>query len=293
MVSKMAEGDRSPSNFIQIVRIRRSVRKYADTPIEQDKIDHLREVAREGTRALGFISPLFLFVIDQGKKRGLSRAVFSGWLGKVNPWILTTRAPCLIVACGNRTEASVVGDKHLYLAETAIVMELVVLAAAEMALDSGKATEHFSRMVALLGGPADFVERMDAHLVPAPIVRDIMAPAAGVVAAIDTHGVGMGVVALGGGRRLPTDAIDHAVGFSGLAGLGARVDVHTRWGIVHARGETEAKEAERRLLAAYSIGEKAESHPLIADRILPPPPDHTLPLAGRDGEGVEAPTKGS
>ena len=164
--------------------------------------------------------------------------------------------------------------KEVTLALSAAALELSgfsgdARAAVETALDSGKATEHFSRMVALLGGPADFVERMDAHLVPAPIIRDIMAPAAGVVAAIDTRGVGMGVVALGGGRRLPTDSIDHAVGFSALAGLGALVDRKTRLGTVHARGESEAEEAERRLLAAYSIGEKAEPHPLIADRISP------------------------
>ncbi|MEX2034168.1 MAG: thymidine phosphorylase, partial [Xanthobacteraceae bacterium] len=61
-------------------------------------------------------------------------------------------------------------------------------AAVGTALDSGKAAERFSKMVALLGGPADFVERMDAHLIPAPLVRDILAPAAGMVAAIDTRG---------------------------------------------------------------------------------------------------------
>jgi thymidine phosphorylase len=139
--------------------------------------------------------------------------------------------------------------------------------AVETALTSGKATEHFSNMVTLLGGPSDFVERMDAHFVPAPIVRDILAPAAGVVSAIDTRGVGMAVVALGGGRRLPTDSIDHAVGFDNLAGLGASVAVRSRLCTVHARDENAAAEAERRLLAAYTIGEKAENHPLIADSL--------------------------
>ncbi|MDP1729962.1 MAG: thymidine phosphorylase [Devosia sp.] len=142
--------------------------------------------------------------------------------------------------------------------------------AVETALSSGKATEHFSRMVALLGGPSDFVERVDVHLAPAPIVRDILAPGEGVVSAIDTRGVGMGVVALGGGRRMPTDSIDHAVGFSDLAGLGERVGMNSRLGTVHARDENTANEAERRLLAAYAIGEKAPSHPLIAGRTDPP-----------------------
>jgi thymidine phosphorylase len=143
-------------------------------------------------------------------------------------------------------------------------------AASEEALSSGRAAERFSRMVALLGGPPDFVERMDQYLSPAPLVREIMAPSAGVVTAIDTRGVGMAVVALGGGRRLPTDDIDHAVGFSGLLGLGVRVDVQTPLGSVHARDESAADEAARRLLAAYVIGESAPAHPLVADRISPP-----------------------
>lgn len=144
-------------------------------------------------------------------------------------------------------------------------------AAVERALDSGKAIEHFSKMVTGLGGPSDFVERMDTHLSPAPIVRDILAPAAGYVSAIDTRGVGMGVVALGGGRRLPTDNIDHRVGFDQLLGLGAKTDVHTVLCRVHAATEDMAADATQRLLAAYTISDApAPSHPLIADRIGAP-----------------------
>jgi thymidine phosphorylase len=142
--------------------------------------------------------------------------------------------------------------------------------AAEDALSSGKATERFSRMVAALGGPADFVERMDAHLKPAPIVRDVMAPAAGTIAEIDTRGVGMAVVALGGGRRLPTDSIDHAVGFDRLLGLGAKVDGRTPLARLHARDEASAADAAQRLIAAYKLGDKAPSHRLIPDRVDPP-----------------------
>ncbi len=141
----------------------------------------------------------------------------------------------------------------------------------ERALASGAALERFSKMVALLGGPADFVEHMDRYLPAAPIVRDVMAPQAGVVSAIDTRAIGMAVVALGGGRTLPTDAIDHAVGFTNLAGLGAAVDVHTPLFTVHARGETVAEEAIRRALAAYKMSEKYKPNPLIAGRIDPPP----------------------
>ncbi|MDB5541883.1 MAG: deoA [Devosia sp.] len=142
--------------------------------------------------------------------------------------------------------------------------------AVETALASGKATEHFSKMVALLGGPADFVDNMDVHLSPAPIVRDILAPVAGTITAIDTRGVGMGVVALGGGRRLPTDSIDFAVGFDQILGLGAEIDVQTVLCRVHARDEDMAADATQRFLAAYTISDSAgQNHPLIADYVPP------------------------
>jgi thymidine phosphorylase len=124
-------------------------------------------------------------------------------------------------------------------------------------------------MVSLLGGPADFVEKMDSHLSPAPIVRDVFAPAEGVVSAIDTRGVGMAVVALGGGRRMPTDTIDHAVGFDQLAGLGTRIDGGTPLARLHARDEASASDAEQRLIAAYALGDSAPRYPLIPERIDP------------------------
>ena len=142
--------------------------------------------------------------------------------------------------------------------------------ACEVALWSGKAASHFSEMVALLGGPADFVERMDHHLAPAPIVVDVSSPGEGIISEIDTRGVGMAVVALGGGRRMPTDTIDHAVGFDRLLGLGTRVGIGTPLARLHARDAATATDASRRLIAAYKLGGGAPSHPLIAERINPP-----------------------
>ncbi len=139
----------------------------------------------------------------------------------------------------------------------------------EGALESGAAAERFGLMVAGLGGPADFVEGMDTYLAPAPIVRDVFAAGQGTVGEIDTRGVGMAVVALGGGRATPTDSIDHAVGFDRLAGLGARVDVRSPIARIHARDEASAADAERRLKSAYRLGDTAPAFPLIADRIAP------------------------
>jgi thymidine phosphorylase len=139
----------------------------------------------------------------------------------------------------------------------------------EAALDSGKALERFSRMVAALGGPADFVDNMGHYLIPAPIVRDVFATGQGVVAAIDTRGVGMAVVALGGGRTRPTDRIDHRVGFDRLLGLGDKADKSTPIARIHANDEISAKNAELRLQTAYKFADVAPTNLLVAEAILP------------------------
>jgi nitroreductase len=125
---------KGPAGLMEVIKVRRSVRKYADTAVSPDEIETLACVAREGVRVFGAAGSYFLFVFDPEARRGLSRAIFTGWFGKVNPWVLTTKAPGFIVACGRPDRAARVGDKYLYLAETAMVLELVVLAAAEMGL---------------------------------------------------------------------------------------------------------------------------------------------------------------
>lgn len=127
-------------------------------------------------------------------------------------------------------------------------------------------------MVAALGGPTDFVEHMDDHLRPALIIRDVYAEGQGAIVEIDTRGVGMAVVALGGGRTMPTDSIDHTVGFDRLLGLGALVDASMPIARIHARDEASAADAEARLRAAYRLGEAAPHHDLIAATIAPTMP---------------------
>jgi thymidine phosphorylase len=140
---------------------------------------------------------------------------------------------------------------------------------AEDALSTGQAAERFGKMVAALGGPVDFIDNMDTHLAPAAIVRDVFAAGQGVVTEIDTRGVGMAVVALGGGRATPSDSIDYTVGFDRLVGLGTPADASMPIARIHARDEASAADAEARLKAAYRLGDGAPAFPLIADTIAP------------------------
>src|ERR671921_1076965 len=63
----------------------------------------------------------------------------------------------------------------------------------EDAIASGKAAEIFQRMVAALGGPADFLENHKVHLQAAPVVRAIHAERSGIVQKVATRDVGVAV----------------------------------------------------------------------------------------------------
>lgn len=105
-------------------------------------------------------------------------------------------------------------------------------------LDNGKAAEYFARMVAALGGPKDILERPAVHLAAAPVVRDVFAPRAGFVAGMDTYKIGMGIVAMGGGRSVSSDKIDHAVGLTRMVQQGGEVNTTSHpICTLHARDE--------------------------------------------------------
>ncbi|MCB1435077.1 MAG: thymidine phosphorylase, partial [Alphaproteobacteria bacterium] len=136
-------------------------------------------------------------------------------------------------------------------------------------LDSGKAAEHFDRMVALLGGPKDFVANHDKHLTKAPIVKPVFAESEGSVSAIRTRDLGVAVIELGGGRRVASDKIDHRVGLSGLLGKGVKVDRDTPLCMIHAADEASFERAAAIVKAAYTIGEAPPPSPCIHQRIAP------------------------
>jgi thymidine phosphorylase len=122
-------------------------------------------------------------------------------------------------------------------------------------LTSGRAAEHFNRMVHGLGGPSAFVESHERYLARAPIIRAVHADREGTVAAIRTRELGLAVIALGGGRRVATDAIDHRVGLSALLGKGAAADGSTPLCMVHAADDAAFAAAADIVRNAYVLGE--------------------------------------
>ena len=127
----------------------------------------------------------------------------------------------------------------------------------EDTLASGAACERFDRMVAALGGPADFVETARDHLPVAGLQIPVFPRDAGTVSSIDTRAIGLAVVELGGGRRRASDRIDHAVGLTGLAGKGQDTGPEQPLAVIHAREDNSAEKAAKIVLGAYKLGDKA------------------------------------
>lgn len=123
----------------------------------------------------------------------------------------------------------------------------------QAALDSGAAAERFAKMVAALGGPVDLMERPEVHLAAAPVVRPIPAPRAGRLVGMKTRDLGLVIVELGGGRRLPGDALDMRVGLDRFAQLGDMLAKGDPIAFVHAADEASADRAVAQVLAAVTI----------------------------------------
>ncbi|MEO3386639.1 thymidine phosphorylase [Mesorhizobium sp. CAU 1741] len=121
------------------------------------------------------------------------------------------------------------------------------------ALASGRGAEIFGHMVAALGGPADFVENHEKHLPKASVVRPVLAKRDGFVAAIESRQIGLAVVALGGGRTRPDDVIDHSVGITALAPIGAQLAKGEPLAVIHASSEADAQAADVAVLDAFSL----------------------------------------
>ena len=91
-------------------------------------------------------------------------------------------------------------------------------------------------MVAALGGPADLLERPDAHLPAAPVTVEAFPTRRARSTSVDVRAVGVAIIGLGGGRARETDQIDHAVGLTEVAAPGEHVGPGERpLARVHAR----------------------------------------------------------
>ncbi|WP_299655978.1 thymidine phosphorylase [uncultured Tateyamaria sp.] len=136
------------------------------------------------------------------------------------------------------------------------------------AISDGRAAERFGAMIAAMGGPVHFVENWPRFLPEATVIREINAPGAGFVTAMDGEALGLAVVDMGGGRKVENDVINPGVGLSDVVRLGTKVAKGQPLCVVHAARPAEADRAEAAVRAAITIGPQAPTVPdLITERI--------------------------
>ena len=136
------------------------------------------------------------------------------------------------------------------------------------ALESGKAAEHFAKMVAALGGPADLLEQPSKYLLPAPVIEDIPALQTGYVKTIDTRAIGMAVIGLESAS--PRGSMGSCVGFDQFLAIGSPVEAGRPLARVHAASPEAAKEAAKALQSCYQIAdEKPCISPVVIEQMGP------------------------
>jgi pyrimidine-nucleoside phosphorylase len=137
---------------------------------------------------------------------------------------------------------------------------------AERALADGSAWARLLALVEAQGGDPRALEGGGARLHPAPVVAPVRAGRSGVLAAVDTFGLGEMLVAIGAGRRAKEDAIDPRVGLVVRRRLGDAVAAGEVLAELHlAAGDSRAV---ARAAACFTIADGPAAAPrLVLERV--------------------------
>lgn len=140
-------------------------------------------------------------------------------------------------------------------------------ALADGALSNGQALAKFRAFVAAQGGDPTYVDNPDL-LPSARLVRTVLAPRNGYIAALNAMEVGMAAVLLGAGRNKKGDPIDRAVGILLEAKVGAHMEVGDPLFTVYANDERALEEATQRVLEAYTWSDEPVQPPPLIKQVV-------------------------
>jgi pyrimidine-nucleoside phosphorylase len=188
-------------------------------------------------------------------------------------------------ACGNalETEEAILalrgeGPPDLMTVTYALGAEMLVLGGVaatrdaarrlmEGAISSGRAAEHFQRVIEAQGGNPGVVDD-PATLPQAAACEVVRAERRGFVARVEPRAVGRGVIALGGGRSRMEDAVDPSVGFVITARPGDWVEVGEPLATVLARDAAGIAAGTAALREAILVADEADRPlPLVSHRV--------------------------
>ncbi|MBR2717035.1 MAG: pyrimidine-nucleoside phosphorylase [Oscillospiraceae bacterium] len=134
-------------------------------------------------------------------------------------------------------------------------------------IDDGTALERFRRFIAAQGGDPAAVD--DESLLPsAPVVLEATSRREGYVKRMDTHGVGIVSMHLGGGRATKEDEIDLSVGVVLHKKVVDHVEKGESLGTIHARTEEAAGEAVMLLRACYEMSPEPYERPAFIKGVV-------------------------
>lgn len=122
------------SALLQIIGERRSVRRYDGAVVPARTV---RNVARVLDTAPGFGGSRcwrFVIIKDRKQRERLISAATGSLRGKINAWLAAKGVPAMIAACAAPERSGRLRDKHFYISDTSIAMQLLVLAARERGL---------------------------------------------------------------------------------------------------------------------------------------------------------------
>ncbi len=212
----------------------------------------------------------FMKTLDAARELAVMMGELGRHAGREVACLLTDMDQPLGHAVGNALEiretiATLTGAGPADLTELVLAASAQLLAFSDLAVDrdegrqraaaalqDGSALAAYERWIAAQGG-----DPAEEALPSAPVVREVVAPSAGVVRSLGAIDVGMAALRLGAGRRTKEDVIDHAVGVLCLKKRGDDVRDGDVLAQVHARDEEAAQAAAADVLAAYEIGDEA------------------------------------
>jgi nitroreductase len=111
-------------DFIEVIKKRRSIRKYKPNLVSKEKLDFVLEAARLAPSWANRQCWKYVIVTDESLKKKLSGSEFRWW----------TQAPVVIIGCADPDRS---GNKHnqpYYMLDMGISMEHLMLAAADVGL---------------------------------------------------------------------------------------------------------------------------------------------------------------
>jgi pyrimidine-nucleoside phosphorylase len=188
-------------------------------------------------------------------------------------------------ACGNALEVEEAiaalkgeGPPDLMAVTYALGAEMLVLAGVaadtdaarrsmETAIATGRAAEHFQKIIEAQGGNPGVVE--DPSVLPQAAECEIfIAGRRGFVARVEPRTIGRGIIELGGGRTRVEDVTDPSVGFVITARAGDWVEADEPLATIFSRDRAGIGTGRHTLRAAIVIADDAEPPlPLVSHRV--------------------------